>query len=127
MSHGLELPPEACPNGGVCITLGPRVDQHDIALASVAKDIGTLKADVHEIKITLRERDNLMGFLKTVFLSLLSIFFVGLMGICGQVVMTARWMAQTDMQFANLLEAEADLKQIVSDHEERIRFEEKKP
>jgi hypothetical protein len=121
MSPIMHMPPPGCPNEGVCLTLGPRVDQHEAALSSLGTDIGALKRDVHEIKVTLRERDNLMGFLKTVFVALLSIFFLGLSAVVGQVVMTARWMAQTDMKFEAIANSTHDIEADVADHEQRLR------
>jgi hypothetical protein len=121
MSPSIHRPPEQCPNDGICLSLGPRVDLHETTLNTVVNDMGSLKKDVHEIKITLRERDNLMGFLKAVFISLLSISFLGLMTVGGQIVMTARWMAQTDMRFTFMERTHADTEQTVADHEARLR------
>ena len=127
MPGSLQRPPSDCPNDGLCFTLQPRVENVEDGLGVVNKDLSALRQDVHEIKITLRERDNLMGFLKTVFVALLGIFVMGLIGTFGQVVMTARWMAQTDMKFEVMTTAAQELKSLVADHEVRLRDVERKP
>jgi hypothetical protein len=81
----LRRPPSDCPNDGVCSSLLPRLedceqanDQHAKGLSDIGQSIVSLREEVHEIKITLRERDKLGSFLQTAFMSILGVLVVQL-------------------------------------------------
>lgn len=120
----LHVPPEACPNDGVCMSIQPTLDaheeqlsRHDKALGRIGTDLDQVKKDVHEIRITLREKDQMMHFLRTVFLALLAVFFSGVIAVIGQIGVTVWWAGQ--------LNTTITLNQhSISDHESRIRSEE---
>ena len=120
----LELPPAACPNGGVCMTHTPRleeveknVERHDAALNRIGTDLDTVKKDVHEIRITLREKDQMMSFLRTVFLALLGCFASGVIAIIIQIGATVWWAGQLNTTM--IINGKS-----ISDHEIRLRSEE---
>jgi len=124
MGTELNMPPEACPNGGVCLMIQPQIDEHadklhrhEKALERIGSDLDTVKKDVHEIRVTLREKDQMMNFLRTVFLALLGIFASGVIGIVVQVGATVWWAGQLNSTIAaNQL--------AINDHEQRLRSEE---
>jgi hypothetical protein len=118
MSEQLKMPPAACPNDGACLTILPRLEEgdrrmnnHDAALNRIGTDLDAVKKDVHSINITLRERENIISFLRTIFLSLLG---VGLVQVCA----TIWWASQLNSTVQRNT-------QVISDHEMRIRQEER--
>jgi hypothetical protein len=81
----LRRPPAECPNDGVCSSLIPRLEDceqaninHAKVVGEIGVSLGSLRDEVHEIKITLRERDKLGSFLQTAFMSILGVLVVQL-------------------------------------------------
>lgn len=100
------------------MTLEPRINEvekdlerHDKALGRIGTDLDTVKRDIHEIRVVLRERDNTVSFLKTVFIAILA---VGIL----QFSATVWWAATVTSQLETMGEK-------VLDHETRIRIEER--
>jgi len=126
MSQQLHMPPAACPNDGICMSLPAKIEsleasdrRHEGSMSELSGDLNTLKKDVHEIKITLRERDKMQEFLKTVFVGMLICFVGGMLGILGQVGLTVYYSGGVKMQLDQVIAS-------VVDHEQRIRTEERK-
>jgi hypothetical protein len=123
----MHLPPENCPNDGVCVTLPTRIyaleeaqGRHDAALERIGRDLDTVKKEVHEIRITIRERDGQAQFLRTVFLTLLGLFVSGVIAMLAQIGVT--------VYYAGRMTAKLDyMVLMVEDHEARLRIEEKRP
>jgi len=91
--------------------------RHEKSMAELSSDMAAVKQDVHEIKVTLRERDKMQEFLKTVFVGMLICFVGGMLGILVQVGMTVYYAGGVKMQLDQVITA-------VADHEARIRQEE---
>ena len=96
-----------------------RLDQHERELGRHAKAlerIGThldvMGKEVHEVRVTLREKDETTKFLKSIFSAILVAVVLQLAG-------TVWWAAQLDSAVRVLTTA-------VSDHEARLRMEEQK-
>ena len=81
---------DECPKPGLCLDLesqahdakqalllqNEHLQRHDSALERIGAGLDSLKSETHEIRVTLRERDKLGGFLQTVFVSLLAVTLV---------------------------------------------------
>ena len=114
----LSAPPANCPNEGICLTVTPRLDEtdktlarHDAALTRIGSNLEEVKFDLADIRITLRERDQIMGFIKTVFTAIL-------FGLLVQIGTTVWW--------AGRLQSSVEtLEKVALDHEARIRLDEK--
>jgi ferric-dicitrate binding protein FerR (iron transport regulator) len=110
----INRPPDDCPNGGVCATMLPRLEnveeqdeRHSAALERIGGAMDQLQKEVHEIRVTLRERDKLGGFLQTAFMSILGVLIIQ--------IVTGIWWASTitgQMQAAS---------SAIIDHELRLR------
>jgi hypothetical protein len=110
----INQPPQDCPNGGVCATMLPRLEQveeqdekHSEALGRISDTMGQLQKEVHEIRVVLRERDKLGTFLQTAFISILAVLLIQLA--------TGIWWASTithKMENAGIA---------ILDHEVRLR------
>jgi hypothetical protein len=123
----MHLPPENCPNDGICVTLPTRIrvledsqGRHDAALERIGRDLDTVKKEVHEIRVTIRERDGQAQFFRTVFITLLGLFVSGVIAMLAQIGVT--------VYYAGRMAAKLDhVVQMVDDHEARLRIEERKP
>lgn len=90
------------------------MDRHDAGLNRIGSDLDQVKKDVHEIRVTLRERDQMMAFLRTVFLALLGVFLASGLGVVTQIGVTVYWAGQLNTTVNSLTTT-------VSDHEARLR------
>jgi len=113
----MELPPPACPNDGACIMIMPTLDdharrltEHDRSLEKIGEDVRSTKEEVHVIKVVLNERQNVIGFLRSVFLAILAVGVV-------QVGATIWWASTLNATVTQLV-------QKVADHEVRLRSHE---
>jgi hypothetical protein len=123
----MHLPPENCPNDGVCVTFPTRIHaledargRHDAALERIGRDLDTVKKEVHEIRVTIRERDGQAQFLRTVFLTLLGLFVSGVLAMIAQIGVTVYYAGKMAEKIDRMV-------LVVDDHEARIRAEERKP
>jgi hypothetical protein len=123
----MHLPPENCPNDGVCVTLPTRIyaledaqGRQDAALERIGKDLDQVKREVHEIRVTIRERDGQAQFLRTVFLTLLGMFVSGVIAMLAQIGVTVYYAGKMAEKIDRMV-------LVVDDHEARIRAEERKP
>jgi len=96
---------------------GHRIDHHDKelarhsgALSRISDSLDSLQRETHEIRVTLRERDQTTKFLKTVFNSILVAVVLQLAG-------TVWWAAKMEAAVQVMTHA-------VSDHETRLRQQE---
>lgn len=93
--------------------------RHDAALGRIGSAVDHVQGEVHEIRVTLRERDKMQDFLKTVFLTLLGCFAGSLLAIIVQI--------GTTVYFAGRMSEKLDRMSLsIDDHEARLRIEEKK-
>lgn len=99
---------------------GHRIDHHDkelerhsSALSRIGDTLDHLQRETHEIRVTLRERDQTTKFLKATFNSIL-------LAVVIQLAATVWWAAKMDA-------AVQAMTHTVSDHEERLRHQEKNP
>ncbi len=120
----LHTPPADCPNDGVCVLTQPqlaehsdKINRHEKALERIGEDMEQVKKDVHEIRVTLREKDQMMNFLRTVFLSLLGVFATGVFGVFIQISATVWWASQLNTTMESSQRTLTDL-------ETRMRSEE---
>jgi hypothetical protein len=115
MSHGLERPPEECPNGGVCLEIPPRIlrleeahARNDASIRAIQASLESVKRDTHEMRVTLRERDRNWTWVQSAFGALL-VFAVVQIG--------------TTIWFASQISAQVGQhERVIADHEERLRF-----
>lgn len=113
----LKMPPDACPNDGVCLLVLPRLkehetrlDKHDAALERIGKVLDATKIEVHDVNTTLSARDDTMKFFRNAFMSIL---LVGLTQLAASI-----WWA------SNIDRVVAESANRLSDHEDRLRIEE---
>lgn len=99
---------------------GHRIDHHDkelerhsTALQRIGDTLEHLQRETHEIRVTLRERDQTTRFLRASFNAIL-------VAVVMQLAGTVWWAAKMDA-------AVLAMTHTVSDHEERLRDQEKKP
>lgn len=86
---------------------GKELERHSKALNRIGESLDSLTRETHEIRITLRERDETTRFLKTSFNAIL-------LGILMQLAGTIWWAAKLDS-------AVETLSANISDHESRLR------
>lgn len=118
MDADLKMPPDECPNGGICLMVLPkikehqtRLDKHDAALERIGKVLDATKTEVHDVNTTLAARDDTMKFFRNAFLSIL---LVGLTQLAASI-----WWASN----INRVVEEGTLR--LADHEDRLRIEER--
>jgi hypothetical protein len=123
----MHMPPENCPNDVISESLPARIrvledsqGRHDAALERIGRDLDTVKKEVHEIRVTMRERDGQAQFLRTVFLTLLGLFVSGVIAMLAQIGVTVYYAGRMAAKLDHVI-------LMVEDHEARIRAEEKKP
>lgn len=92
---------------------GREIGRHSTALGRISESLDHLQRETHEIRITLRERDETTKFLKSIFSGILVAVVLQLAG-------TVWWAAQLDVAVKTLTAT-------VSDHEARLRTSEKHP
>lgn len=99
---------------------GHRIDHHDkelerhsSALSRISDTLDSLQRETHEIRVTLRERDQTTRFLRASFNAIL-------VAVVMQLAGTVWWAAKMDA-------AVQAMTQTVSDHEERLRSQERMP
>lgn len=121
----MNVPSSDCSNSGACVQIMPRLEEgdrrmnaHENALNRIGSDLDSLKKDLHEVRVTLRERDGMMNFLRTVFVTLLAVFASGVIAVIVQVGTTVWWAAQLNA-------AVESNQKTLADHELRLRTEEK--
>lgn len=88
------------------------LDRHSKALQRIGETLDSLQKETHEIRVTLRERDETTRFLKATFNAILIAVVLQLAG-------TVWWAAQIDAAVKTLTSE-------INDHESRLRTEEKK-
>jgi hypothetical protein len=87
------------------------LERHSQSLRRIGDSLESLQRETHEIRVTLRERDQTTKFLKAVFNSILVAVVLQLAG-------TVWWAAKMDA-------AVVAMTHTVSDHEDRLRFQER--
>jgi hypothetical protein len=115
MSQHLQRPPAECPNGELCLTVHPRLEsleqahkRNDASIREIRTNVETMQRDLHEVRVTLRERDKNWTFIQSTF--------VGLLIAAGLQISTTIW-------FASRLSATVEQHASdIADHEERLRF-----
>jgi uncharacterized protein YukE len=97
---------------------GHRIDHHDkelerhsSALSRISDTLDSLQRETHEIRVTLRERDQTTRFLRASFNAIL-------VAVVMQLAGTVWWAAKMDA-------AVQAMTHTVSDHEDRLRHQEK--
>jgi hypothetical protein len=106
----LKMPPADCPNDGLCVKIVGRVheaekdiERHGAALTRIGTDLDGVKRELHGINVMLRERDSTMGFLKTVFVSILA---VGTLQLAASVWWAATITATTEQAIEHVSDLE---------------------
>jgi hypothetical protein len=110
----LRRPPNDCPNDGVCSSILPRLEECEDSNKEHSELLTKIGSEVHDIKVTLRERDRTHDFLRTVFLTLLGCFAGGALAMVVQVVVTVHY-------FGGMTEKLERVVRAVDDHEHRLR------
>jgi uncharacterized protein YukE len=97
---------------------GHRIDHHDkelerhsSALSRISDTLDSLQRETHEIRVTLRERDQTTRFLRASFNAIL-------VAVVMQLAGTVWWAAKMEAAVQVMTHA-------VSDHEDRLRHQEK--
>jgi phage shock protein A len=89
------------------------LERHSQSLRRIGDSLESLQRECHEIRVTLRERDQTTKFLKATFNSIL-------VAVVIQLAATVWWAAKMDA-------AVQAMTHTVSDHEERLRSQERVP
>jgi hypothetical protein len=94
--------------------------RHDAALERIGNDLDQVKREVHEIRVTIRERDGQSQFLRTVFITLLGLFVSGVIAMLTQIGVTVYYAGRMASQLDHVVV-------MVEDHEARLRIQERRP
>jgi hypothetical protein len=113
--HQPVRPPPDCPNEGLCISVHPRLEsleqahgRNDASIRDIRANVDTMQRDLHEVRVTLRERDKNWAFIQSTFIALIV--------AAGVQISTTIW-------FASQLSATVEQHgRVLTDHEDRLRF-----
>jgi hypothetical protein len=115
MSQHLQRPPAECPNGELCLTVHPRLEsleqahkRNDASIREIRASVESMQRDLHEVRVTLRERDKNWTFIQSTFIALIV--------AAGVQISTTIWFAS---QLSATVEQHGS---ILTDHEDRLRF-----
>jgi hypothetical protein len=113
-SENLVMPPPECPNGGLCLVVLPRIEAAELRIKTIEETLETLhgqSSDIKGLQIIQKERDQVFDFIKKVFIAIL-------VAVVMQVGTTIWWAAK--------LQAAIDTaREVIGDHELRLRAEER--